>query len=83
MHDTNLGRRHNLALYKQGILNAVLENHALCWDQKFHFFADIALIMKSWVQVTYNLSIAISVQKLFTAVTSGARQSVVWSYKVE
>lgn len=81
MHGPQVGRRHDITLYRQSGLDDILENSLLIDGQQFYIYGDQAYMIRPWLQVAFSRAWASEQQIQFNTAMSSVRETVEWSYK--
>lgn len=81
MFGPEVGRRHDITLYRQSNLDAVLSSTMNINGRQFYLYGDPAYILRPWLQVGFSRTFATPAQLIHNAAMSAAREAVEWSYK--
>lgn len=81
MHGPEMGRRHDLTLYRQSGMDNVLEQSLHVEGQQYYIYGDPAYILRPWLQVAFSRTFATPEQLLVNKTMSAVRVSVEHSYK--
>lgn len=81
MYDPEIGRRHDLPLYRESGLNGVLEETLVVDEKQYCRLGDAAYIFRPWIQDQFQSFQTTMEQERFNAAISAVRTAVEWSYK--
>lgn len=81
MFGPEVGRRHDITLYRQAGMDDILRDSLLIDDRQFYIYGDPAYILRPWLQVAFNTSFSNASHLNHNASMSSVRESVEWSYK--
>lgn len=81
LYGPEVGRRHDMTLYRQSGVDDQLRETLLIDAQQFYIYGDPAFVLRPWMQVGFNRAFATPAQHTFNAAMSSAREAVEWSYK--
>lgn len=81
LHGPEVGRRHDMTLYRQSGLDDSLSETLLIGGDQFYIYGDAAFLLRPWMQVGFNRAFATPPQLMFNSAMSAAREAVEWNYK--
>lgn len=81
LYGSEVGSRHDVTLYRQSGLDDALQELCGIKGQQFYVYGNSAFIMRTWMQIAFNRSVATIAKNLFNNAMSSAREAVEWGYK--
>lgn len=81
VYGPEVGRRHDITLYRQSGLDEELQQQSIINGVKFYLNADPAFILRPYLQVPSNRSTSTAAQQPFNNTMSTVRETVERSYK--
>lgn len=81
LHGPEVGRRHDMTLYRQSGLDNALSETLLIDGEQFYIYGDAAFLLRPWIQVGFNRAFATPPQLIFNSAMSASREAVEWNYK--
>lgn len=76
-----VGRRHDMTLYRESGLGTVLEEGMVIDGKQYCIFGDAAYILRAWLQTAYQSISASPQEMMYNAAMSAVREAVEWTYK--
>lgn len=81
LHGPEVGRRHDLTLYRESGWDEILENFLMVEGVYFYIFGDSAYLLRPWMQRPFYRGLATEAQRTFNTKMSAVRVSVEHNYK--
>eukprot|EP00171_Calliarthron_tuberculosum_P007558 IDg7558t1 len=81
LYGPEVGRRHDMTLYRESNLDAVLQEALLVDGRQYCIFGDSAYVLKPWLQTAFPRVGSTSAQEAYNTAMSMVREAVEWTYK--
>lgn len=81
MHGPEVERSHHFTLYRQSVLDFMLQKHLKIDGNSFYIFGDAAYMLKPWLKVNFKRAFCTLEQQHHNISMSSVRKSVESSYK--
>lgn len=81
MYGPEVGRRHDITLYRDSNIDAALQEALEIDLEQFYIYADQAYMIRPWLQVGYNRAWASPQELAHNSAMNAARTAVEWTYK--
>lgn len=81
LYGPEVGRRHDMTLYRESNLDAVLQEALLVDGRQYCIFGDSAYVLKPWLQTAFPRVGSTSAQEAYNTAMSMMREAVEWTYK--
>lgn len=81
MYGPEVGRRHDMTLYRERNLGAVLQVVLVINGTQYCIYGDEAYVMRPWLQKAFPRLSATAEELLYNTAMSAVREAVEWSYK--
>ena len=81
LYGPEVGRRHDMTLYKESNLEADLQENMIVDRTQYCLYGDAAYIPREYLQVAFPRAGATDGQRVYGALMSAVREAVEWTYK--
>lgn len=81
MHGPEVGRRHDMTLYRESGIGAVLEQALVIDGKQYCIYGDAAYMLRPWLQTAFPRVLATPQQVVYNTAMSAVREAVEWTYK--
>lgn len=81
MYGPEVGRRHDMTLYRDSGIGEALENVLLIDGKQYCIYGDAAYLLRPWLQTAYPRINATAAELVYNREMSAVREAVEWTYK--
>lgn len=81
MYGPEVGRRHDMTLYRESGLGEVLEAVLVINGKQYCLYGDAAYILRPWLQTAFPRTNASADEIMYNKAMSAVREAVEWTYK--
>lgn len=81
LYGPEVGRRHDLTLFRQSQWDATLQSSLTIGDEQYYIYGDLAYVLRPWMVCPYYTARATPEQQMFNLAMSAVRVSVEHNYK--
>ena len=81
LYGPEVGRRHDMTLYRQSGIDQQLQSHLTIQDRQYCVYGDAAYVLRAWLQTAFPRADATMHQLIYNKDMSAVREAVEWTYK--